>query len=188
MTDPADAPTPEDQPPFPEESLARALPGTAREVEEFVAAAGWDQSPQLFALVPTRTLLADQPQLAGQVDTASPLTPVAQEALPEGELDTALAGIEWPEAVAGCALAQEIVVLPPDAEEALGELPDAPEEARRVVGEHPQRREARLIAAVLREGVGACVIRLRNEDGTDEVVEHPDLAPNLLRALLATMR
>jgi hypothetical protein len=182
----ADTPTPGGEP-VPEDSLARALPGTAREVEQFVGAAGWDQSPQLFALVHTRTLLADQPQLAQQVDTASLLTPVAQEALPEGELDTALAGIEWPSAVAGCALAQEIVVLPPEAEEGLGGLPDDAEEARRIAVEHPQRREARLVAAVLREGVGACVMRLRAEDGSGELVEHPDLAPNLLRALLATL-
>ena len=38
----------------------------------------------------------------------------------------ALAGIEWPDSVAGCALAQEIVVLPPEAEADLGELPDDP--------------------------------------------------------------
>lgn len=187
MIDPADTPTPEGQPPVSEDSLARTLPGTTREVEEFVAAAGWDQSPQLFALVPTRTLLADQPQLADQVDAASLLTPVAQEPLPEGQLDAALAGIEWPAAVTGCALAQEIVVLPPDAEEELGGLPDDAEEARQAVADHPQRREARLVAAVLREGVGACVMRLRTEDGSGEVVEHPDLAPNLLRALLATL-
>ncbi|MGH4005373.1 MAG: PPA1309 family protein, partial [Pseudonocardiaceae bacterium] len=31
--------------------LSDALAATAREVEAFVAAAGWDQQPQLFALV-----------------------------------------------------------------------------------------------------------------------------------------
>lgn len=172
--------------------LFRALPATAREVEQFVAAAGWDQPPQLFALVPTPTLLASQPDLAGQLDTDAALTPVAQEALPEGELDTALAGIEWPQAVAGCALAQEIVVLPPDAEAGLEQLPDDPQEARRAAAEHPQRREGRLVAAVLREGFGACVLRLRAAAGSDsaqeEFVEDPQLAPNLLRALLATLR
>lgn len=171
----------------PENARARALPATAREVEQFVAAAGWDRSPQLFALVPTRELLADQPQLTDQVDASAPLTPVAQEALPEGDLDTALAGIEWPDAVAGCALAQEIVVLPPHAAEGSGELPEDPEDARRVAAEHPQRQEARLVAAVLREGAGACVLRLRTGDGAGEVIEDPDLAPNLLRALRATL-
>lgn len=172
-------------------ALSQALPATAREVEEFVAAAGWDQQPQLFALVATPTLLASQPELADQLDAQAALTPVAQEALPEGELDVALAGIQWPDGVAGCALAQEIVVLPPAAEAALGELPDNPVEARRAAAGHPQRREGRLVAAVLRDGVGACVLRLRAGSGDgrghDELVEDPQLAPNLLRALLETL-
>lgn len=173
--------------PFPP---SQALAVTAREVEEFVAAAGWDQRPQLFALVATPILLASQPELAGQLDAAAALTPVAQEALPEGELDVALAGIEWPAAVAGCALAQEIVVLPPAAQTSLSELPDDPVQARRAAAGHPQRREGRLVAAVLRDGVGACVLRLRSGDdqGHDEVVEDPQLAPNLLRALWETLR
>src|SRR3954464_12791063 len=88
----------------------------AREVEEFVASAGWDQPPQLFALVPTAALLDEQPELAGQLDASSPLTPVAQDPLPEGDLGDALARIAWPDLVLGCALVQEIIVLPPDAE------------------------------------------------------------------------
>jgi len=176
-------------PPYP--SAAHALPATAREVEKFVAAAGWDQPPQLFALVTTGTLLASQPELADQLDAQAPLTPVAQDALPQGELDAALAGIEWPDSVAGCALAQEIVVLPPEAQAALGELPDDPADARRAAAAHPQRREGRLVAAVLRDGVGACVLRLRADPkddlSRDEVVEDPQLAPNLLHALLATL-
>lgn len=173
-------------------ALSSALPATAREVEEFVAAAGWDQRPQLFALVATSTLLASQPGLADQLDGRAPLTPVAQDSLPEGELDAALAGIEWSDAVAGCALAQEILVLPPAAEASLGELPADPADARRAAAAHPDRREGRLVAAVLRDGVGACVLRLRADTGTDqrcdELVEDPQLAPNLLRALLATLR
>ncbi len=177
--------------PYPS-ALSHALPATAREVEEFVAAAGWDQPPQLFALVTTVALLASQPELADQLDAQAPLTPVAQDALPEGELDAALAGIEWPDSVAGCALAQEIVVLPPEAQAGLSELPDDPAQARRAAAEHPQRREGRLVAAVLRDGVGACVLRLRatpgDDLGRDEVVADPQLAPNLLHALLATLR
>lgn len=181
--------------PYPS-ALSRALPAIAREVEEFVAAAGWDQQPQLFALVATTTLLASQPELADQLDAQTPLTPVAQDALPGGELDAALAGIEWPDAVAGCALAQEIMVLPPAAEADLGELPGDPAQARRAVAGHPQRREGRLVAAVLRDGGAACVLRLRDTRGgdrqcdelLDELVEDPQLAPNLLHALLATLR
>jgi hypothetical protein len=173
-------------------ALSEFLPAAAREIEEFVAAAGWDQQPQLFALVATATLLASQPELADQLDTQTPLTPVAQDTLPEGELDAALAGIEWPESVAGCALVQEIVVLPPEAEAGLGELPEDPAQARRAASGHPQRREGRLVAAVLRDGGGACVLRLRADSGDDEgcedLVEDPQLTPNLLRALRATLR
>ena len=180
------------QPQPSQSALSQALPATAREIEDFVAAAGWDQQPQLFALVATMTLLAGQPELADQLDAQTPLTPVAQDALPEGELDVALAGLEWPDSVAGCALAQEIVVLPPEAEAGLADLPDDPAQARRVAAGHPQRREGRLVAAVLRDGVGACVLRLRADSATgqgcEEVVEDPQLAPNLLQALLATLR
>lgn len=173
-------------------ALSQALPATAREVEQFVAAAGWDQQPQLFALVPTPTLLESQPTLAGELDADAALTPVAQEALPEGELDTALAGIEWPAAVAGCALAQEIVVLPPEAEAGFDALSGDPAAARRAAAQHPQRREGRLVAAVLRDGLGTCVLRLRAAEGgdptqEDDLVEGAELAPNLLRALLATL-
>lgn len=181
-------------------ALSDVLPATAREVEEFVAAAGWDQQPQLFALVSTEALLASQPELADQLDARAALTPVAQDALPAGELDAALAGIEWPDSVAGCALAQEIVVLPPEAEAVLRELPADPAQARRAAAGHPRRREGRLVAAVLRNGVGACVLRLRADPGDnpadapgddpnqDELVEDSRLAPNLLHALLATLR
>ncbi|WP_216214501.1 PPA1309 family protein [Amycolatopsis aidingensis] len=172
----------------------------AREVEEFVAAAGWDQSPQLFALVPTAALLRQQPDLAGQLDAGSPLTPVAQEALPDGDLGDALARIAWPDTVDGCALAQEIIVLPPDAEPDLveAEVDEDAQRLRRAAADHPRRTEARLVAAVLRDGSRACVMRLRGigteggEDGAeptpvDEIIENPELAPNLLAALEATL-
>ncbi|CAL9625864.1 hypothetical protein SUDANB95_05929 [Actinosynnema sp. ALI-1.44] len=167
-----------------------ALPAVAREVEQFVSAAGWNQPPQLFALVPTTDLLAQQPELAGQLDPlSSPLTPIAQDALPSDQLDQALAGIVWPKVVHGCALAQEIVVLPPEAEEALSEEELDDEAARRFAAEHPQRREARLVAAVLRDGSAACVLRLRGSvEVPEEVVEHPELAPNLTHALLETLK
>lgn len=157
-----------------------------REVEEFVASAGWDQAPQLFALVPTEQLVEKQPELAGQLDRDAPLVPVAQDALPNSDLAEALAGIMWPEAVTGCALAQEILVLPPEAEASLPDTASGAgeDEVRRAAAEHPQRQEARLVAAVLRDGSRACVLRLRGQD--DELLTSPDLAPNLTMALLAT--
>jgi hypothetical protein len=166
-------------------SHAQHLSAVAREVEDFVSTAGWDQPPQLFALVPTAELVEAQPDLAGQVDTAAFLTPVAQDALPNDDLAEALAGIMWPTTVQGCAIAQEIVVLPPEAEDT---LPAAEDALRRIAAEHPRRREARLVAAVLRDGTAACVLRLRSAEGTDEIVEHPELAPNLTDALLDTLR
>ncbi|HWD03646.1 MAG TPA: PPA1309 family protein [Amycolatopsis sp.] len=172
---------------------ANPIAGLAREVEEFVASGGWDQPPQLFALVPTAALLDEQPELAGQLDRANPLTPVAQEALPEGDLGEALGRIAWPDIVVGCALAQEIIVLPPDVEAELEGVAEADaERLRRAAADHPRRTEARLVAAVLREGGVACVMRLRGArsdegDAVDEIVESPDLAPNLLEALKTTL-
>ncbi|GAA4612978.1 PPA1309 family protein [Saccharopolyspora hordei] len=171
-------------PQTPEQDLTAALPSATREIEEFVAAAGWDQPTQVFALVPTERLLAAEPGLADQLDPASALTPIAQDALPAEDLAEALGRIEWPEQVAGCALVQEIVVLPPEAEAG---LPSDAEAARQAAAEHPDRREARLVAAVLRDGGEACVMRLRAEDGADsELIEDRTLAPNLITALHAT--
>lgn len=170
----------------PDQSLA----ATAREIEEFVAAGGWEQPVALFGLVETAQLLAAQPALADEVDSAAPWTPIAQESLPEGELDEALAKIVWPESVHGAALAQEIVVLPPDAEEALpeGDDPDDTARLRDAAANHPMRTEARLVATVLRDGSRACVMRLRAREGDDEIIERPELAPNLLQALEETLR
>jgi hypothetical protein len=182
------------------ENQTSTVAAAAREVEEFVASGGWDQPPQLFALVPTEALLREQPELSAQLDAASPLTPVAQDELPDGDLAEALGQIAWPEVVVGCAVAQEIVVLPPSAE---AELPDDDADAvdverlRQAAAHHPERTEARLVVAVLRDGPGTCVMRLRGyatcgaggdlSGRVDEIVEHPELAPNLLDALRATL-
>ncbi len=184
-----------------------ALSTCVREVVEFVDSAGWDQPPQMFALVPTAELAEREPELA--LSGESELTPVAQEALPgvtEGgspELDAALAGISWPEAVVGCALVQEILILPPDAEAELNDVVDAlsadPQTAEQAALEHaaahPHRQEARLVAAVLRGGEALCLLQLRPDatdlatdpDSPPELLEHPELAPNLVAALLATL-
>jgi len=194
------------------------LGAVAREIEEFVAASGWDQPAALFGLVGTAALLEAQPSLTGEVDASTPWTPIAQESLPEGDLDEALAKIVWPESVQGAALVQEIVVLPPDAEQGLptGDAPGDTDRLREAAANHPLRTEARLVGAVLRDGTRACVMRLRARTGAggegtagsdtepdaqptetaeasditsdDEIIEHPELAPNLLRALDATLR
>ena len=168
-----------------------ALDRVAAEIEELVAGAGWDRPPTLFALVPTRLLLADPAAAAvlGRSDRdAAPdqLTPIAQQELPDGPLDQALAQIGWPDEVAGCALSQEIVMLPPSAESELTDLdPDA---AAGWTAEHPDRREARLVVVVLRDRTAASLLRLRaTADSTDDLLTGTDLAPNLTGALLATL-
>ena len=175
------------------------LEATIAEIEAHVAAAGWDQRPSLFALVRAAQFAADDPETAARlrIDVADGdlLTPIEQEELPDEPLDTVLGGIAWPDAVTGCVLSQEIVVLPPSAEQdvASAGLSSGDDIARAAA--HPQRREARLIAGVLRDGTTAVLLRLRpaldSEAGTDgdpdgELLTGHDLAPNLVAALLAT--
>ena len=173
-----------------------ALPTAAREVEDFLSESGWDQPPQLFALVPTAQLLQAEPGLATRLAVAEGLTPVAQDPLTDEDVAEKLAEICWPEGVTGCALAQEIVVLPPAAEAELdqavagasGSPDDLDRVAVRVAQRHPDRRDARLVVAVLRAGGHCCLLRVRGTgDQPDELVEHPDLAPNMVNALLRTL-
>ena len=166
-----------------------ALQAVIGEVETHVAEAGWDQPAQLFALVETNELLRTEPQLAqtmGLVGSPGALTPVLQDALSDGPLDEALAGIEFGEQVLGVVLAHEVVVLPPSAEAELDAagLVD-PEEAAR----HPEARDVRMVVGVLRGGGQAAVLRLRatEDDGIDDRVTGPDLAPALAAALAATL-
>jgi hypothetical protein len=57
-----------------------------------------------------------------------------------------------------------------------------------VAQQHPQRREARLVVAVLRAGGHSCLLRVRGVNGgPDELVEHADLAPNMVNALRRTL-
>ncbi|WP_407940128.1 PPA1309 family protein [Nakamurella leprariae] len=173
------------------------------EVDEFVGAAGWDQAPQLFALVRTEELLRAQPSLADQLAGAATYTPIAQEALPGGaeaggattDLEAALAAVSWPQEVAGCVVVQEIVVLPPSA---AASLPAEPDRATAEAADHPDRTEARLTAGVLRgRPGGACLLRVRpapaagpvgpiEPEPGPEPLRGGDLAPNLVAALHAT--
>lgn len=158
------------------------------EIEAHVGAAGWDAAPTLFALVRAEQVVADDPVTARRLGIdqrpAADLTPVEQEPLPDERLDEALAGIAWPAEVAGCALSQEIVILPPSAEAGLSD-----DDALTRAAAHPERREARLVVGVLRDGSSAALLRLRGVDGAgDDLLTGPELAPNLVDALLATLR
>lgn len=164
------------------------LDAVTAEIESYVAARGWTGGHVLFALVPTATLAAD-PDTSGALGLpldapdAAALTPIEQDDLPSPALDEALAQIGWPEAVQGCAVSQEIVLLPPEAEAA---LPDGPEAVQAAL-EHPQRREARLVVSVRRSGASAGILRLRGADGEpDDLLYGGNLAANLVAALQAT--
>jgi hypothetical protein len=162
--------------------LAAAL----TEVEEFVADAGWDRPPQLFALVRTEELAEAEPSLAAGLG-GSEFTPIAQDALPDADLERALAQVSWPPAVSGCVLVQEIVVLPPSAGEALSQDPTT---AAAQASTHPDRTEARLVAGVLRDGRRACLLRVRADlpdGGQIPLVRGAQLAPNLLDSLALTL-
>lgn len=161
----------------------------AAEVESHVDQAGWDQRPTLFALVRAAQFALDEPETASRMKVdatlGNALIPIEQEALSEGGLDEVLAQLAWPASVAGCALSQEILILPPSALRALETVPDD-DGAIALAAEHPDRREARLVVAVLRDGTSAALLRLRGEE--DGLLTGPDLAPNLVTALVMTLR
>jgi hypothetical protein len=162
------------------------LEPTIAEIEAHIHIAGWDRSPTLFALVRAAQFVADDPDTAARLGVdqqdGDAITPIEQDDLPDDPLDEILAGIAWPDSVAGCAVSQEIVILPPSAEATLTE-----EQAAAQAADHPERREARLVVGVLRDGTSAALLRMRATEGEqDDLLTGPDLAPNLVAALLAT--
>lgn len=155
------------------------------EVERHVADQGWEQPTQVYALADTQDLLAREPSLAEHIGDAPPdsLTPVEQEPLPHGRLDEVLGGIGWPPEVLGCVLVTELVVLPPSAEQ---EAPHDETEIETWAANHPERQDVRLAVGVLRDGSHASCLRVRGDES--ELVVDPDLADNLVDALLATLQ
>ena len=145
--------------------LPSPLLAVVGEVEGHVAEAGWDQAPQLFALVETEELLRAEPQLAQTMgivaDRPGSLTPIQQEPLGDGPLDVQLASLVFGPEVIGVVLTHEVVVLPPSAEAALGDADDPGAAA----ADHPERREVRMAVGVLRDGSREAVLRLRGADG-----------------------
>ena len=173
---------------LPPDALSRAVV----EIEKHVSSAGWDQPAQLFALVPTDELLRAEPQLAAELgaeDASQPLTPVAQGELPGGledeHLADALARIEWPDGVTGCAVAIERIVLPASVEAGLSSV-ESDAELARMAGSDPRRHEVRMVAAVLREGDRFGAVRLRSHDEDSAVLTGIDLVPTLCEVLSLT--
>jgi hypothetical protein len=161
---------------------------SALETERHVAAAGWDQPPRLFALVRTAGLLEKEPHLLAHVGEgeADGLTAIEQEGLPNtSSLESILARLAWPDEVEGVALAVERLVVPPEAER---DLPENPEQASEALAAHPDRKDVRLLVAVLRNGESTCLLRQRDHDTDDKVASGPDIAPGLVQALGATLQ
>jgi len=167
-----------------------ALAAAVLEIEEHVAAEGWDRPARLYALVDTAELVRREPALASLMGldssaAAGSMTPVEQEPLPAGVvLEEALGSIEWPADVAGCAAVVERLVLPPGAD---AELPDDPAAAEEYAREHPDRQEVRIVAGVTRAGAAYCALRMRAHDEPASVVGGADLVPGLLDRLRATL-
>jgi len=160
----------------------------ALETERHVAAAGWDQPPRLFALVRTAGLLEREPQLRAQLggDDDDAFAAIEQEGLPDSSaLESMLAQLAWPEEVDGVAIAVERLVVPPEAEH---DLPDDPDQAAAALAAHPDRKDVRLLVAVLRDGESTCLLRQRDHDTDDKVASGSDIAPGLVQALSATLQ
>ena len=170
---------------------ASPLTRAVLEIDEYASGLGWDQPARLFALVDTARLRAEEPSLAAQLGLedeppAAGLTPVEQEELPaDRPLDEFLGTIAWPDAVAGCALTVERLMLPPSVE---AEVPQglSGKKLAEWVAEHPDRQEVRMTVAVLRDGARESALRLREKDSPTEVLTGPDLVPGLADALSAT--
>ena len=157
-----------------------------REVEQHISAAGWDQPARLFALVSTAELILADPTLAAELNLTPELalTSVEQEIEPGQSLEDLLATIAWPADVHGAILAIERIVLPPSAE---AQLPnDGDQELIDAAIEHPDRRDVRIVSAVLRTGENLNALRYRSHDESTEVAVSPDLVGRLNESLLAT--
>ncbi|MFF9866061.1 PPA1309 family protein [Streptomyces sp. NPDC013953] len=174
-------------PPMAASPLTRAV----LEIDEYASGLGWDQPARLFALVDTAQLRSQEPGLAAQLgldadEAAAPLTPIEQDEIPaDRPLDEFLATVAWPDAVAGCAMTVERLMLPPSAE---ASVPEGLDEARlaKWVADHPDRQEVRMTVAVLRNGARESALRLREKDSATEVLTGADLVPGLADALAAT--
>ncbi|MEU2586773.1 PPA1309 family protein [Streptomyces avermitilis] len=170
---------------------ASPLTRAVLEIDEYASSLGWDQPARLFALVDTARLRTQEPSLAAQLGLADApdttgLTPIEQDEIPADKpLDEFLGTIAWPDAVVGCALTVERMMLPPSAE---ASVPEGLSEKKlaKWVAEHPDRQEVRMTVAVLRDGARESALRLREKDSPTEVLTGSDLVPGLAEALSAT--
>lgn len=169
------------------------LTEAAVDTERHVARMSWDQPPRLFALVNNAALVAREPSLSEQLGQADPagFSAIEQEGLDFSlTLEAMLAQLAWPDEVDGVALAVERIVVPPEAEH---DLPEDQDQAMSILTEHPDRKDIRVLVAVLRgddsaPGESVCLIRQRDHDSDDAVAIGADLAPGLVHALRASLQ
>jgi hypothetical protein len=145
-------------------------------------------------MVRTAGALELDPTLADQLppdvvsaahDDPEHLTAVEQEDLPNAvSIEALLSQIAWPPTVDGAALVVERSVVPAQTEE---DLPADEQAAMAYLENHPQRRDVRLAAAILRDGTSGCAVRARDHDSDDRVAVGTDLVPGLITALAATL-
>ncbi|MFE9763382.1 PPA1309 family protein [Streptomyces sp. NPDC005808] len=170
---------------------ASPLTRAVLEIDEYASGLGWDQPARLFALVDTARLRTQEPGLAAQLglqdeQETTGLTPIEQDEIPADKpLDEFLGTIAWPDAVVGCALTVERLMLPPSAE---ASVPEGLSEKKltKWVAEHPDRQEVRMTVGVLRDGTRDSALRLREKDAPTEVLTGSGLVPGLAEALSAT--
>ncbi len=169
-----------------------ALRDVVSEVEAHVDGSGWDQPGRLFALVSTRSLVTDEPEIAAELGIQPPRDPdtphyTAVEQEPDDpplSIERLLTRIEWPATVDGALAVVQRLVLPPEAE---ADLPTGPDDAARFALAHPFRNEVRMAVGVLRGGPAHCVVRVRSDDPEKPVLQGRDLVPALVSALRATL-
>jgi hypothetical protein len=172
-----------------------------RELEQHVAADGWEGPVRLFALVRTAGAVAADPALASQLPPevlaaaaadSEHLTAVEQENLPQADsLEALLGQVAWPDSVDGAAVVVERVVLSRAAEQEVDatarEQELTQDEAELLITKHPGRRDVRLAAAALRDRTSGCAVRARDHDSDELVAVGADLVPALVAALLETL-
>ena len=148
------------------------------EAESDVDGKGWGSPPHLYALTERPApASADDVRPAGTPDG---LIPVPRE-LPDGDLAEALAGIRWPEDVAGCVLVAELADLPAGGER---DAPIDPVAAGQWTSTRPDGRPARLAVGVRRNGEHACAFRAQ---GDDDIQIRTDMAVgSIVTALFRT--
>lgn len=168
-------------------NAASPLTAAAVDTERHVARAGWDQAPRMFALVSNALLGEHEPTMQEQLSGADPdgFTAVEQEGLPHtSDIESMLARVAWPDEVEGVALAIERIVVPPEAER---DLPEDPSEASDALAAHPDRKDVRIVVAVVRSGASICLLRQREHDSDSSVAIGHDIAPGLVHALATTL-